>query len=35
MKTNIDDQAEKSEAVQESFPPAPGPIGILIPAMAD
>ena len=28
MKTNIDDQAEKSEAVQESFPPAPGPIGI-------
>ena len=28
MKTNIDDQADKSEAVQESFPPAPGPIGI-------
>ncbi|WP_262279454.1 glutamate racemase [Hallella absiana] len=28
MKTNIDDQAEKSEAVQESFPSAPGPIGI-------
>ena len=28
MNTNIDDQPEKSEAVQESFPAAPGPIGI-------